>query len=91
MTEKKRCISLSGRQKKKFFLIEVKNTFEGEVAFDKNTNLPTSTKGKDASLHGIGLSNVKREVEKYMGDIDIKIKKNEYRVTVLLQERSRNE
>ena len=91
MAEKKRCISLSGRQKKKFFLIEVRNTFEGEVAFDKNTKLPISTKGKGTSLHGIGLSNVKREVEKYMGDIDIKIKKNEFRVTVLLQERRSGE
>lgn len=26
-------------------------------------------------MHGIGLSNVKREVEKYMGDMDIKYKK----------------
>lgn len=35
----------------------------------------------------IGLSNVKREVEKYMGDLDIKVKKNEFSVTILLQER----
>lgn len=33
---------------------------------------------------------VKREVEKCMGDIDIKIKNNEFRVTVLLQERGSN-
>ena len=44
-------------------------------------------KEKDISLHGIGLSNVKREVEKYMGDLDIKVKKNEFSVTILLQER----
>lgn len=85
--ERKRYISLSGKQKKKFFLIEVKNTFEGEVLFDKNTNLPISTKEKNDFLHGIGLVNVKREVEKYMGDVDIKIRKNEFIVIVLLQER----
>lgn len=87
----KRYIVLSGRQKKKFFLIEVKNSFAGEVIFDENTGLPVSGKRKDVSLHGIGLSNVKREVEKYMGDLDIKVKRNEFCVTVLLQERKSNE
>lgn len=92
----KRFISLSGRQKKRFFLICVKNSFEGEVEFDKNSNLPVSTKGADplgkaASMHGIGLSNVKRETAKYLGNVDIKVKKNEFIVTVLLQERSGNE
>ena len=87
MAEGKKYIYLSGRQKKKFYLINVKNSFEGEVTFDTKTNLPLSTKGKNISLHGIGLSNVKREVDKYMGDVDIKVKKNEFNVTVLLQER----
>ena len=87
MAEGKKYIYLSGRQKKKFYLINVKNSFEGEVLFDTKTNLPLSTKGKDISLHGIGLSNVKREVDKYMGDVDFKVKKNEFSVTVLLQER----
>lgn len=87
MAEGKKYIYLSGRQKKKFYLINVKNSFEGEVTFDTKTNLPLSTKEKDISLHGIGLSNVKREVDKYRGDVDIKVKKNEFNVTVLLQER----
>lgn len=87
MAEGKRYIYLSGRQKKKFYVINVKNSFEGEVTFDTKTNLPLSTKGKDTALHGIGLSNVKREVDKYMGDVDIRAKKNEFIVTALLQER----
>ena len=87
MTEGKRYIYLSGRQKKKFYVINVKNSFEGEVTFDTKTNLPLSTKGKDIALHGIGLSNVKREADKYMGDVDIRARKNEFSVAVLLQER----
>ena len=83
-----RYIILSGRQKRKFFLIEVKNSFEGEIEFDNKTDFPVSTKQNDSSLHGIGLSNVKQEAEKYMGDVKIKTKKNEFCVTVLLQERS---
>lgn len=88
----KKYILLSGRQKKRFFIIDVKNSLEGEVVFDRNTNLPRSTKentaGEAISLHGIGLSNVKREAAKYLGNVDIKVKKNEFSVTVLLQERN---
>lgn len=42
-------------------------------------------------IGGIGLSNVKHETAKYFGNVDIRIKKNEFIVTALLQERSRNE
>ncbi len=42
-------------------------------------------------LHGIGLSNVRRETAKYLGNVDIKVRKNEFSVTVLLQERSNHE
>jgi len=49
---------------------------------EADTNLPISTKGNGAdSLHGMGLSDVKREA------VDIKVKKNEFSITVLLQER----
>ncbi len=96
MTSGERYISLSGSRKNRFFLISVKNSFEGEVVFDKSTNLPVSTKapevsGGPAPLHGIGLSNVRREAAKYLGNVDIKVKKNEFSVTVLLQERSNHE
>ena len=64
------------------------------MVFDKSTNLPVSTKAPDvpggpAPLHGIGLSNVRREAAKYLGNVDIKVKKNEFSVTVLLQERKK--
>lgn len=88
MQSGKRYISVSGRQKKRFFFIQVTNSFEGEVAFDKDSHLPRSTKGREVPLHGIGLSNVRREVLKYMGDMDIKVKKNEFDVTVMLQEKN---
>lgn len=85
--KEERHMILSGRQKRKFFLIEVKNSFDGGIKFDTDSELPISTKQVDVSLHGMGLSNVKREVEKYMGDLKIKVRKNEFSATVLLQER----
>lgn len=44
-------------------------------------------KSGETALHGIGLSNVRREVLKYMGDMDIRVKKTEFQVTVMLQEK----
>ena len=93
MREGEKYIFLSGKCERKFLLIEVRNSFEGEISFDRNTHLPISVKNRSAadclgtSLHGIGLSNVKREAEKNMGDLDIKIMENEFLATVLLQER----
>lgn len=91
MKEGDKYILLSGKCRKKFFLIEVRNSFEGEISFDRDTRLPISAKSQGsaeycgASLHGIGLSNVKRTAEKYRGDLDIKITGKEFLVTVLLQ------
>ena len=38
-------------------------------------------------MHGIGLANVRREVEKYMGEMELKMENGEFSVAVLLQER----
>nr|WP_304709838.1 sensor histidine kinase [uncultured Acetatifactor sp.] len=89
-----RYISLSGRKKNRFYLIEVRNSFDGNVTFHPRTGLPVSSKearpetgsAMSAVLHGIGLSNVKREAEKYRGNVDIKTEGHEFQVTVLLQE-----
>ena len=86
-----RHIFLSGRQKKRFFLMEVRNSFDGHLRFDRLTNLPVSAKGPgrgSSPLHGIGLSNVKRTAEKYQGSVDIRTAGDEFIVTVLLQERN---
>ena len=39
-------------------------------------------------MHGLGLSNVRREAEKYMGELELKADRREFSATVLLQERS---
>jgi len=83
-----RFIVLSGKRKGRFFLIEVKNSFAGEVVFGWD-GLPVTTKKEDVPMHGIGLSNVRREVEKYMGELELKTNQREFSATVLLQERSK--
>jgi len=85
--EGERFISLTGKRKGRFFLIEVKNSFAGEVVFGPD-GLPVTAKTEDAPMHGIGLTNVRREAQKYMGELELKTGPREFSATVLLQERS---
>ncbi len=87
VSEGERFIVLTGKRKGRFFLIEVKNSFVGEVVFGQD-GLPVTTKKEDVPMHGIGLSNVRREAEKYMGELELKTEQREFSATVLLQERS---
>ena len=82
-----RFIVLTGKRKGRFFLIEVRNSFMGQVVIGQD-GLPVTTKKEDASMHGIGLANVRREAEKYMGELELKTDQQEFLATVLLQERS---
>ena len=59
----------------------------GEVVFGQD-GLPVTTKQEDASMHGIGLANVRREAEKYFGELELKAVQQKFSATVLLQERS---
>ena len=85
--EGERSIVLTGKIKGRFFLIEVKNSFTGEVVFGRD-GLPVTTKQEDVPMHGLGLANVRREAEKYMGELELKTDRREFSATVLLQERS---
>ncbi len=87
VNEGERFIALTGKRKGRFFLIEVKNSFVGEVVFGQD-GLPATTKKEDVPMHGIGLSNVRREAEKYMGELELKTNQQEFSAAVLLQERS---
>ncbi len=86
VNEGERFIVLTGKRKGRFFLIEVKNSFVGEVVFGQD-GLPTTTKKEDVPMHGIGLSNVHWEAEKYMGEMEIKAENQTFSVVVLLQEK----
>ena len=87
VSEGERFIVLTGKRKGRFFLIEVKNSFTGEVVFGQD-GLPVTTKQEDAPMHGIGLANVRREAERYMGELELKVVQQEFSAAVLLQERS---
>ena len=87
VSEGERFIVLTGKRKGRFFLIEVRNSFSGQVVFGQD-GLPVTTKKEDVSMHGIGLANVRREAEKYMGELELKTNQQIFSATVLLQEGS---
>ena len=68
-----RQISLRSYIKGTLYFIEIENSFDGRLVFDEETGLPTTSK-KDKSLHGIGLSNIRKCAQKYLGDVDIEMR-----------------
>lgn len=87
VSEGERFISLAGRRKGRFLLIEVKNSFAGDLVWGAD-GLPVTDKKTDVSMHGIGLSSVRRIAEKYMGEMEICPENQVFRVTVMVQEKS---
>ncbi len=85
--EEERFIVLTGRRRGRFFLIEVQNSFAGQVLLGPD-GLPLTTKQEDPSMHGIGLANVRRAAEKYQGELELKADQQTFSAVVLLQERS---
>ena len=87
VSEGERFISLAGRRKGRFLLIEVKNSFAGDLVWGAD-GLPVTDKKTDVSMHGIGLSSVRRIAEKYMGEMEVCPENQVFRVTVMVQEKS---
>ncbi len=61
--------------------IEIENSYEGKIEYKNNIFLTTK---KDKESHGIGLSSVKRMVEKYHGLMEIEIIKRMFCVKIIL-------
>lgn len=61
-------IEVSSRKNNNAFLIQVKNSFSGELSLNTETGYPATSK-PDRESHGYGLMNMKRITEKYYGTI----------------------
>ena len=51
------------------YIIEIANSFTGELAADEQSGLPVTT--KEGEGHGFGLSSIRHAARKYLGDIEI--------------------
>lgn len=83
-------IRLSLKRKKQFLLLEVENSFDGNMPVREGGSLPPTTKQSTLpgiiTEHGIGLENVRDMAERYFGGVNIKVNGDIFHVTVMLQQ-----
>ena len=83
-------IRLMLKRKKQFLLLEVENSFDGDVPIREGSPLLATTKQSVlpdiVTEHGIGLENVRDVAGRYFGGVNIKVKRNVFHVTVMLQQ-----
>ncbi len=82
--EQQKEIYICSYSKGSLYFIKCQNTFTGSLKLDKATDLPLTQK-ENKSLHGLGLINIKRCAEKYMGSIDISAENEKFTLTVMLR------
>ena len=83
-------IRLSLKRKKQFLLLNVENSFDGNMPLREEDLLPITTKQNAlpdiVTEHEIGLENVRDMSERYFGGVDIKVKGDVFHVTIMLQQ-----
>lgn len=62
-------ITLVSCRIKNMYIIEVTNSYTGELTIDVSSGLPHTSKSGDG--HGLGLINIRHVAQKYYGDIEI--------------------
>ncbi len=82
-------ISVLSYHRNNAYMIEVSNSFTGNLQWDKESGLPlTSKENVDGDgygkTHGYGLANIRIVARKYSGDIAIDLKDNEFRLSIML-------
>lgn len=69
--ERRREVALRSTRVKNMYMIEVINSFSGELVTDKQTGLPLTTKTEEG--HGFGLAGIRYAARKYYGDMEISV------------------
>lgn len=90
MTEEseRKKIFLRSYEKRNLFFIEIKNGFDGKLLKDDNGNFLTTKETE--GIHGIGIQNMKKCVEKYFGRIEFSVDREYFTTKIMLQERKEN-
>lgn len=76
-------ISILSYRKNNAYMIEIRNSFAGNLQWDAESGLPITSKGKTDS-HGYGLNNIRKIAGKYFGDIDFAFKNEEFILSIML-------
>ncbi len=65
------------------YMIEISNSFTGNLRRDAESGLLITTKGEKDS-HGYGLNNIRKIARKYCGDIDFAIRNEEFILSIMM-------
>ena len=76
-------ISILSYHRNNAYMIEISNSFTGNLQWDEERELPVTSKEKTEG-HGYGLSNIRMVARKYSGDIAIDLKNDEFRLSIML-------
>jgi hypothetical protein len=90
--EESRFIRLELKTKEPFILLEMENSYDGELVWNEEKKLPVSTKENAKtqeilSEHGLGLKNVAEIADQYLGGMQIEADNHIFRTVVMLQKR----
>lgn len=71
------------------YMIEISNSFTGDLQWDEEQGLPVTSKEKTKNrgygqVHGYGLANIRKVARKYSGDIAIDLRAGEFCLSILL-------
>jgi signal transduction histidine kinase len=77
----KKYINVRGTFYKGYYVVKCENSKVNEVKIKKNKII---TSKENENFHGIGLENIKTSVKKYNGDVDIKIGKNKFILSIYI-------
>lgn len=75
-------IFVTSKRKNHTFLIDVVNSFEGELKIDPDTGLPETS--KEEGDHGLGFLNIRRVAEKYYGTAKLTREDDRVRLTAMM-------
>ncbi len=76
-------ISVLSYHRNNAYMIEIANSFTGNLQWDEERGLPVTSKEK-ADGHGYGLSNIRMVARKYSGDLAISLNDDEFRLSIML-------
>lgn len=76
-------ILVKGYPKNCVYILEVENTYQGELKVDYETGRYLTTKA-DSKAHGYGLGNIRRMAEKYRGHVETEADGKVFRLSVML-------
>jgi len=76
-------ISVLSYRRNNAYMIEISNSFTGDLQWDTERELPITSKRKPDG-HGYGLANIRKVARKYSGDIDVVLRDGEFCLSIML-------